>query len=281
MCLTGFDGAVQRPRTLPCGHTVCTLCIEKLKGQDCVTCPECRLKHAIPEGGQFPVSYTIEALIRMMRDVKVAAGSPSLPPRPRGGKGTPRAADKKEAVGLSKKMRSFLQEQEATVVAGISACREAQVQLNQYQSTLTGWGEQQQQLEDRLMELVNQSKSARELVQQEKSHVTVKEEEVKKGEEELEAVRETLLTLTTDQEAGVAVTEVVCCLGEAEQVVKECQECFPDAKTVTAVWKVSANTVAVLFNDIPPTTGSRANAMEMCTKAMRCFSVCTQLYLYL
>ncbi|XP_050740038.1 RING finger protein 207-like [Eriocheir sinensis] len=248
VCMTGYDGTEQRPRTLPCGHTVCTLCIYQLEEQDRVACPECRVSHTVPEGGQFPVSYVIEGLIRMMRDAEVAAAAAASPP-PSAGEGEGAAAGagcKKEAAGLSKKMRSFLQEQEATVVAAITACREAQSQLNQYQTTLAGWGKRQQQLEDRLLGLVDQSRSARELLQQEESRAVAKEEELKKGEQGLQAVLETLRTLTTEQEVGAAVSEVFRCTGEAEQAVKECQEGFPDASTVTTARKVNVASSAAL-----------------------------------
>ncbi|XP_050739172.1 tripartite motif-containing protein 65-like [Eriocheir sinensis] len=248
--MTGYDGTVHRPRTLPCGHTLCTLCVDQLEEQGRIACPECRVSHAVPEGGQFPVSYAIEALIRMMRDAKVAAAAAVSPPPSAGeGEGAAAAAaasSKKEAAGLSKKMRSFLQEQEATVVAAITACREAQLQLDQYQTTLAGWGERQQQLEDRLLVLVDESRSARELLRQEEFRAAAKEEELKKEEQGLQAVLETLRTLTTEQEAGAAVTEMVRCACEAEQAVQECRECFPDANTVTTASKVNVASSAAL-----------------------------------
>ncbi|XP_050689072.1 uncharacterized protein LOC126981695 [Eriocheir sinensis] len=238
VCLTSFDDLVQRPRTLPCGHTVCTLCSDMLKHQGRVTCPECRVSHAVPEGGQFPVNYLFEALIRKMRYVKAAVAS--LPSSGGKGKGAAGAASKKEVVRLSKKMCSFLQEQENTVVAAITACQEAQSQLDQYQVTLTGWGDRQEQLEDSLQGLGDQSRSARELVQQEMLHVAVKKEEVTKREQEM------LRTRATEQEACLAVAEVLHCTSEAEQVVQECQQCFPDASTLTtAVWVREASKAAL------------------------------------
>ncbi|XP_050717516.1 tripartite motif-containing protein 5-like [Eriocheir sinensis] len=246
VCLTGYDDTVQRPCNLPCGHTVCTLCIDQLKRQGCVACPECRVSHAVPEGGQFPVSYTVEALIRMMRDAEVAAAAAaSPPPSAWEGEGAA-AADKKKVAGLSQKMRSFLQEQEAIVVAAVTACRKAQSQLDQYQTTLADWGEQQQQLEDKLRGLVDQSMSVRELLQQEDSRAAAKKEELKKGEHGLQAVLETLHTITTEQEVGAVVSEVFRCTGEAEQAVEECRECFPDASTVTTIRKVREASSSVL-----------------------------------
>ncbi|XP_050708686.1 E3 ubiquitin-protein ligase TRIM21-like [Eriocheir sinensis] len=239
VCLTGFDDSVQRPRTLPCGHTVCTLCTDKLKEQGRVTCPECRVSHAVPEGGQFPVCYIVEAFIRRMRDDKAAAAAAaSPPPSAEKGKGAAGSAGKKRAAGLSKEMRSLLQEKEATVVAAITACQEAQSQLDQYEATLTGWGERQQQLEDSLQGLVDQSRSSRELLQQEKFRVAPKRKEAKKKEQELQAVREKLRTRATEQEALKMVAEVIHFTSEAEQVLEECQQCFPDAGILTTARKV-------------------------------------------
>ncbi|XP_050721441.1 fibrous sheath CABYR-binding protein-like isoform X26 [Eriocheir sinensis] len=245
VCLTNFD-IMQRPHNLPCGHTVCMLCIDKLKEQGRVSCPECRVSHAIPEGGQFPVSFIAEAFIRKMRGAKVAATAASLLPSAKKRKRTAEPADSKEATGFSKKMRFFLQEQEDTVVAAITACRETQSQLDQYQTTLTGWGKWQQQLEDRLQGLVDQSRSAIGLVQQEESRTTTMEVQVKEVEQALQATQEKLHTLKTEEEVGVVVIEVIRCTGEAEQVVQECQECFPDANTVTTIRKVIVASSAAL-----------------------------------
>ncbi|XP_050693892.1 uncharacterized protein LOC126984308 isoform X5 [Eriocheir sinensis] len=143
-------------------------------------------------------------------------------------------------------MRSFLQEQEATVVAAITACQEAQSQLDQYEATLTGWVERQQQLEDSLQGLMNLSRSSRELLQQEKFRVAPKRKEAMKKEQELQAVREKLRTRATEQEAIKMVGEVIHFTNKAEQVLEECQQCFPDAGILTTARKVREASSAAL-----------------------------------
>ncbi|XP_050704303.1 uncharacterized protein LOC126989731 isoform X1 [Eriocheir sinensis] len=143
-------------------------------------------------------------------------------------------------------MRSFLQEQEATVVAAITACQEAQSQLDQYEATLTGWGERQQQLEDSLQGLMDQSRSSRELLQHEKFRVAPKRKETKKKEQELQAVREKLRTPATEQEALRVVGTVFHLTSEVEQVLEECQQCFPDAGILNTAWKVREASSAAL-----------------------------------
>ncbi|XP_050740051.1 E3 ubiquitin-protein ligase TRIM32-like [Eriocheir sinensis] len=240
VCMTGYDGTVQRPRILLCGHTVCTLCIDQLKVLGCFACPECCVSHAVPEVGQFPVNHAFETLIRQMKDAEVAAAAAALPPPSAGeGKGAAGAAGKKKGAHLFKKMKSILEEQEATVVAAITACREAQSQLGQYQTTLAGWRKRQQQLEDRLLGLVDQSRNARELLQQEES-VAAKEEELKKGEQGMQGMLEMLNTPTTQQEVEEAVAKVLHCTDEAQQAVEKFRECFPNDSIIREVRETSS-----------------------------------------
>ncbi|KAK8379990.1 hypothetical protein O3P69_019799 [Scylla paramamosain] len=72
VCLTTFDDTLRRPRNLPCGHTVCSPCIDGLKQQGAVMCPTCRASHAVPEAGQFSISYAVEGLVDNLRKEALA-----------------------------------------------------------------------------------------------------------------------------------------------------------------------------------------------------------------
>lgn len=171
--------------------------------------------------------------MKRLREAEAAAAS-----SPRSaGKGIVGTDGQTRAAGLAKKVRSLVED---TVVAAIVACQDVHSQLDHYETTLTAWGDEQQQLEDRLQGLIDQSRRSRELVRQEKSRAAAKKEKVKKGERKLCSILETLRTTSSETEAGVAVTEVFRCTDEAEQVVEECRERFPDAHTATTVSKVSA-----------------------------------------
>lgn len=46
------------PRNLPCGHTMCTLCVDQILAKD-QKCPECRVHIAASASSDLPVGYTL------------------------------------------------------------------------------------------------------------------------------------------------------------------------------------------------------------------------------
>ncbi|MPC79164.1 RING finger protein 224 [Portunus trituberculatus] len=240
VCLITFDDTLRRPRTLPCGHTHCTPCINELEEeQEVITCPTCRTSHALPETGQFPISYITEAFIKKMRglaSVPLKAGkeltalAPVTQPAPR------------PTAGLSRKTQSLLQDQEAKILAAIRSCQEEQRQLADYLTTLGGWGGRQQRLEDELQTLMDQSKGAREVISREESRVEGRKEKVRQREEALHAALETLLTPATRQEAYEVIENADQLLVEVEEEEEEEREAvIPDVHVVTTVARVSVS----------------------------------------
>ena len=230
MCLSTFDDALRRPRNLPCGHTLCTLCINELKESGAVNCPTCQVSHALPEAGQFPISYITEGFIRKMK------GLVSVPTKP--GKQLTALASVTQSVGLGRKIQSLLKEQEAKVLAAICSCQEEQSQLTDYLTTLGGWGGRQQRLEDELQAL---SKGTREAVHREESRVESRKEEVRRREKALHAVLQALRTPVTQQEAYEVIEKADHLLeGNEESDRKEERlSMFPDVQVVTTVARVS------------------------------------------
>lgn len=237
VCLTSFDNTVQRPRTLPCGHTFCSPCMNELMEQRQITCPTCHVRHSIPGKGHFPINYNLEAFIRRLRDTEETYVSrPSRVGKILEVAGKP---SRKRAPGLSNKMRSLLQEQEAKVIAAASVCQEIQSQLDHYQTTLSAWDNQQDQLEKRFQAVMDQIRNVRKLMRQEESQVAAKKDQMQLAKLQLETQLETLRKITTEQEAAIAIVDVVRCTDETEKKVEESQRMFPNFNTVITARKVS------------------------------------------
>ena len=71
------------PKQLPCGHTFCIVCLNKIaeeKQRNQINCPNCRKTHNLPKNGVngFNNNYTLLELISLNVDSK----PPSPPPAP-------------------------------------------------------------------------------------------------------------------------------------------------------------------------------------------------------
>ncbi|KAG0713632.1 RING finger protein nhl-1 [Chionoecetes opilio] len=247
MCLTVFDEMVQRPRTLPCGHTFCTPCVNGLMVQGQVTCHNCHAVHAVPEAGKFPISYTIENLLRRLRRTSLASTPPSAEKdtaEPAHSPGT-RPGEKGQTY-LNDKVRSLLEKQEAKILAAIHNCQKVKAQLNQYETTVRGWGRQQLSLEDRLQSLVDQCKDARMLAQQEELSASDKKQQINQGEQQLHTMLQAIRRAASGVEAYKTIEDADHVMEEETQREEECLAMFPDVHTVTTIKKATEVSQAAL-----------------------------------
>ncbi|KAG0728600.1 Peptidyl-prolyl cis-trans isomerase CYP18-4 [Chionoecetes opilio] len=247
VCLTAFDEIGRRPRTLPCGHTFCTPCVNGLKEQGRVTCPNCRVEHPVPEAGQFPVSYICENLLRRMRGASLAS------PPPCAEKDTAESAHslgtrpgQQGQKGLSKRVRSLLEEQEAKILAAIHSCQKVKEQLNQYETTVRDWGREQQDLEVRLQALMDQCKDARVLARQEELSASDKRQQVDHGEQQLHTVLQAVRTAASAGEAIETIEDADHVMEEETQREEECLAMISDVHTVTTLNKATEVAQAAL-----------------------------------
>ncbi|KAG0718959.1 E3 ubiquitin-protein ligase TRIM56 [Chionoecetes opilio] len=240
VCLTAFDERMQMPRTLPCGHTFCTPCVNGLKVQGLVTCPNCRVVHAVPETGQFPVSYTIEKLLRMLRRTSLASTPPSAEKdtaEPAHSPGT-RPSEKGQTY-LNDKVRSLLEKQEDKILAAIHNCQKVKAQLNQYETTVRGWGRQQLNRKNRLQTLVDPCIDARMLAQQEELSASDKRQQVDQGEQQLHTLLQAVRKAASAGEAYETIVNADHVMEEETQREEECLAMFPDVHTVTTIKKAT------------------------------------------
>nr|XP_045610760.1 tripartite motif-containing protein 59-like [Procambarus clarkii] len=103
VCYNDYDDNQLRPRTLPCGHTFCSQCVDNAIKNGQLTCPSCRAEHAATAATQFPISYAVEAFVRKLKNIQQT---------------------QEEAVPAKKKLRSMLQEQKSIISSLITSCEE-------------------------------------------------------------------------------------------------------------------------------------------------------------
>ncbi|VDK35138.1 unnamed protein product [Taenia asiatica] len=70
-CLSGYDSAAHSAKLLPCSHTVCRTCLERiLETQETMRCPICRETILVPRGSggvaTFPPAFIVNQLLDLM-----------------------------------------------------------------------------------------------------------------------------------------------------------------------------------------------------------------------
>lgn len=70
-----FDENLHRPRSLPCGHTECTECIENAIEIMSKECPKCRAIYAASNVNDLPVNFSLEGIIKVLNVSKKNEGN--------------------------------------------------------------------------------------------------------------------------------------------------------------------------------------------------------------
>ncbi|XP_069192999.1 tripartite motif-containing protein 59-like [Procambarus clarkii] len=194
VCYNDYDDNQLRPRTLPCGHTFCSQCIDNAIKNGQLTCPSCRVQHAATAATQFPISYAVLALVRKLKNIQQT---------------------QEKTVPAKKKFRSMLQEQKSSISSLIKSCEEVLSQLGEYRGQLGDWKTHHLQLQDKLYALVEQNKSAIKLLELEDTSVVDMTTHGEEGKTRLQAMLGSLDTVNTLQEVGTTIDTA--------------DECKPDA----------------------------------------------------
>ncbi|XP_069183413.1 tripartite motif-containing protein 59-like [Procambarus clarkii] len=194
VCFNNYDDNQLRPRTLPCGHTFCSQCIDNAIKNGQLTCPSCRAEHAATAATQFPINYGMEALIRKLKGIEVVPEK-TLPVKP----------IKTSARGISKKLHSMVEDQKRIISSLITSCEEVFSQLGEYRGQLGDWKTHHLQLQDRLYALVEQNKSAMKLLELEDTSVVDMTTQGEEGKTQLQAMLGNLDTVNTLQEDDTTI----------------------------------------------------------------------------
>nr|XP_045589026.1 tripartite motif-containing protein 59-like [Procambarus clarkii] len=251
VCFNDYDDNQLRPRTLLCGHTFCSQCIDNAIKNGQLTCPSCRAEHAATAATQFPINYAVEAFVRKLKNIQLTTEE-AVPAKPYEG----------PARGISKKLRSLVQEQKSIISSLITSCEEVLSQLGEYRGQLGDWKTHHLQLQDRLYALVEQNKSAMKLLELEDTSVVDMTTQGEEGKTQLQAMLGNLDTVNTPQEVDTTIDTADECSMKVEDWLQKCQELFPNVKTVHTSVKVQ-ETIREALEMMTTETGATADPVHL------------------
>nr|XP_045582655.1 uncharacterized protein LOC123745768 [Procambarus clarkii] len=226
VCLSNYNETVRRPCTLPCGHTICSQCTKDAVQNALLICPSCHTEHSATADAQFPVSYSMEALLRKLKGIRLTSLAPESV--------KPQHSSKRKG----KMLRSLTEEYRRNIDNFVFGCEEALSLMSDYQRRLTYWKRYHQQLEDGLNDLLEQNKAAMKPLKKEVISVANITPEGEEGRIRLKAMVVRLDTLDTAQEIVSTIDEYDLYYKETEHWIKKCKERFPDASSVHTSIKV-------------------------------------------
>ncbi|XP_069193716.1 uncharacterized protein [Procambarus clarkii] len=251
VCYNDYDDNQLRPRTLPCGHTFCSQCIDNAIKNGQLTCPSCRAQHAATAATQFPISYAVEALVRKLKDIQLTTEE-VVPAKPY----------ESPARGISKKLRSLVQEQKSIISSLITSCEEVLSQLGEYRGQLGYWKTCHLQLQGRLYALVEQNKSAMKLLELEDTSVVDMTTQGEERKTRLQAMLGSLDTVNTPQEVDTTIDTADECSTKIKDWLEKCQELFPNVKTVHTLVKVQ-RTIRAALEMMTTETGATVDPVHL------------------
>ncbi|XP_033107204.1 uncharacterized protein LOC117109070 [Anneissia japonica] len=69
ICANEYDEGDYVPKVLPCSHTICLLCVNKLIVGGSLSCPECRQKHPVPKApSTLPTNRIVYEMMEAVKD---------------------------------------------------------------------------------------------------------------------------------------------------------------------------------------------------------------------
>lgn len=225
VCLESYD-LNHRPRTLPCGHPLCSPCITQIIKDEEITCPTCRQKHQATDAAQFNINFGMEELLINFRAAQFSPTASGV------------LSTEGSVRGISKKLQEVLVDQKDNMSHVNILCQEREDQLQRYEAQLVKWMKDHQTLSVRLKNLMDQNERATNLLQKEKSLIHGLKKEVEERKKQNESMTAHLGSANSPQEADAAIEETDKYIKRAEDWKRKCQQQFPDAISVRTSLKV-------------------------------------------
>ncbi|CAL4117193.1 unnamed protein product, partial [Meganyctiphanes norvegica] len=67
VCFSQYDEKEHRPRVMICGHTLCSLCLERAIREDGKKCPKCRKLYSASHVEELPVNFSLECVVKSLK----------------------------------------------------------------------------------------------------------------------------------------------------------------------------------------------------------------------
>ncbi|CAL4063455.1 unnamed protein product, partial [Meganyctiphanes norvegica] len=64
ICFSQYDDEEYRPRSMPCGHTLCSKCLERAIREESKSCPKCRTIYSASNVKELPVNFSLESVVK-------------------------------------------------------------------------------------------------------------------------------------------------------------------------------------------------------------------------
>ncbi|CAL4083125.1 unnamed protein product [Meganyctiphanes norvegica] len=74
VCFSRYDDEEHRPRSLPCGHSMCTECLDTAIRKQTRMCPKCRTVYSASNVKEIPVNYPLESVVELLSISKNTKG---------------------------------------------------------------------------------------------------------------------------------------------------------------------------------------------------------------
>ncbi|XP_045122621.1 mucin-5AC-like [Portunus trituberculatus] len=226
ICLCLYKEQERRPRSLPCGHTFCSLCIAALLKESHLSCPSCLTDHFVPNECNFPVNYALENMIVRFRTLQSKETSPVT------AETTEVIAEESKqnrAAGLSRRLQAVITEQKESMGSLRGNLKLELYQLELYQGELSlSLTKHDLQLKE-LDKLRQQHQNAMKLLKEEDQNV---EAFMKEGEEDhnkMGAAQTQLDSVSSAQRAYPVIDSADHCAMEAEEWLQKCKQKFPNS----------------------------------------------------